>query len=53
MDSLLLGGSAFVRGWTLESDWISVGVAIRSASSGGGALWASLVDVLHSERNRS
>lgn len=52
MDSLLLGGSAFAGGWTLESDWISFGVAIRSAGSGGRALWASVVDVLHSERNR-
>src|SRR5882762_9881527 len=51
--SLLLGRIPFMRGWTLEPDWNPVGVAIRSARSGGRALRASVVEVLHSERNRS
>jgi hypothetical protein len=53
VDSLLFGGGAFKCGWTLESDWDSVDVAIRFAGCGGGALWASVVDVLHSERDSS
>jgi len=51
--SLLLVGTPFKRGWTFESDWNPAGVAIRSARSGGRALRASVVEVLHSERNRS
>ncbi len=53
LDSLLLGGGAFECGWTLESDRNSADVEIRSDSSGGRALRAFVVDVLHSERNRS
>ncbi len=51
--SLLLVGTPSIGWWRPESDWNPAGVAIRSARSGGGALRASVVEVLHSERNCS
>jgi len=51
--SLFLSATPCVRGRTLESDWNPTGVAICPASNGGSTVRASVVEVLHSERNRS
>jgi len=50
---LLLGGIPLERWRTLESDWDSTGLAIRSARSGWRGLRAAVVAVLHSKKDRS
>ena len=51
--SLLFNADSCVHSRSLEPDWYPIGVAICPACNGGREVWASVVEVLHSERNRS
>src|ERR1035437_5690700 len=50
---LLLGGTPLSGGRTLEPDWDSVGLAIRTAGSGRRTQRAAVVAILHSKKDRS
>src|SRR5450631_923102 len=52
-DSLFLGGTLVGGRRTLEPDWDSVGLAVRSAGSGWRTQRAAMVAVLHSKKDRS
>jgi hypothetical protein len=51
--SLLFNADSCVHSRTLEPDWYPTGVAICPAGNGGREVWASVVAVLHTERNCS